>query len=181
MRRRLRRPRRRFDQLEIAAAWKLRLGIVGDLDRPEIDGTAVIEPGIGGIATSGWRGRSHSFGIADAVTTLARNAAAADAAATVIANAVDAEHPSIARAPASSLDDLTDLGDRRVTTRVGSLDAEAVAAALDSGQACADRLAAAGLICGAALLLRGEIRTAGAAEPLRAAPFVASSGRAQIT
>ena len=159
----------------------LRLGIVGDLDRPAIDGTAAIEPGIGGIATSGWRGRSLSFGIADAVTALARNAAAADAAATVIANAVDANHPSIARAPASSLDDLTDLGDRRVTTSVGPLDAATVSAALDSGQACADRLAAAGLICGAALILRGETRVAGSAERLRAAPFAAASGRAQIT
>ena len=131
----------------------LRLGIVGDLDRPAIDGTAAIEPGIGGIATSGWRGRSLSFGIADAVTTLAK-----DAAAAVIANAVDADHPSIARAPASSLDDLTDLGDRRVTTSVGPLDAATVSAALDSGQACADRLASAGLICGAALILRSELR-----------------------
>ena len=133
----------------------LRLGIVGDLDRPAIDGTAAIEPGIGGVATSGWRGRSLSFGIADAVTTLAKDAAAADAAATVIANAVDADHPSIARAPASSPDDLTD---RRVTTSVGPLDAATISAALDSGQACADRLASAGLICGAALILRSELR-----------------------
>lgn len=128
----------------------LRLGIVGDLDRPTIDGTAAIEPGIGGIATSGWRGRSLSFGIADAVTTLAK-----DAAAAVIANAVDADHPSIVRAPASSPDDLTD---RRVTTSMGPLDAATVSAALDSGQACADRLASAGLICGAALILRSELR-----------------------
>ena len=156
----------------------LRLGIVGDLDRPAIDETAAIEPGIGGIATSGWRGRSLSFGIADAVTTLAKDAAAADAAATVIANAVDADHPSIARAPASSPDDLTD---RRVTTSVNPLDAATVSAALDSGQACADRLASAGLICGAALILRSETRVAGTAERLRAAPLVEASGRAQIT
>ena len=145
----------------------LHLGIVGDLGRPAIDGTAVIEPGIGGIATSGWRGRSFSFGIADAVTVLARDAAAADAAATVIANAVDADHPAIARAPASSLEDRTDLGDRRVTTEVGPLDAATVAAALDSGRACADRLAASGLIFGAALILRDEVRTVGAGPHLR--------------
>ena len=42
-----------------------------------------------GIATSGWRGRSFSLGIADAVTVLAATAAEADAAATMIANAVD--------------------------------------------------------------------------------------------
>ena len=28
-----------------------------------------------GVATSGWRGRSHSLGIADSVTVLARTAA----------------------------------------------------------------------------------------------------------
>ena len=37
---------------------------------------------VGGIATSGWRGRSQSLGIADAVTVLADTAARADAAAT---------------------------------------------------------------------------------------------------
>jgi len=41
-----------------------------------------------GVATSGWRGRSFSLGIADAVTVLARTGAEADAAATLIANAV---------------------------------------------------------------------------------------------
>ena len=37
-----------------------------------------------GIATSGWRGRSWSLGIADAVTVLAHSAAMADAAATML-------------------------------------------------------------------------------------------------
>ncbi|MEE4345380.1 MAG: UPF0280 family protein, partial [Paracoccaceae bacterium] len=40
--------------------------------------------GIGGIATSGQGGRSLSLGIASSVTVLARNAATADAAATLI-------------------------------------------------------------------------------------------------
>ena len=53
-----------------------------------------------GVATSGWRGRSQSLGIADAVTVLAADAAAADAAATLVANAVNAEHPAIRRLPA---------------------------------------------------------------------------------
>ena len=47
------------------------------------------DDGVGGIATSGWGGRSHSLGIADSVTVLADCAATADAAATMIANAVD--------------------------------------------------------------------------------------------
>ncbi len=57
-----------------------------------------------GLATSGWRGRSFSLGIADAVTVLARSGAEADAAATLVANAVDLPgHPAIRRAPAVSL------------------------------------------------------------------------------
>ena len=48
-----------------------------------------------GVATSGWRGRSQSLGIADAVTVLAMNGAAADAAATMIANEVNIDHPAI--------------------------------------------------------------------------------------
>jgi len=49
-----------------------------------------------GIATSGWRGKSFSRGIADSVTVLAENAAIADAAATMICNNVDIHnHPKI--------------------------------------------------------------------------------------
>ena len=76
-----------------------------------------------GVATSGWRGRSFSLGIADAVTVLAPTAAQADAAATMIANAVDLPgHPAITRRPARDLQHDTDLGDRPVTTAVGPLD-----------------------------------------------------------
>ena len=75
-----------------------------------------------GVATSGWRGRSFSLGIADAVTVLARSGAEADAAATIIANAVDLPgHPAVAREPARSLSPDSDLGDRLVTTDVGAL------------------------------------------------------------
>ena len=57
--------------------------------------------GIGGIATSGRFGRSLSLGIADSVTVLAATAAEADAAATLLANAVDLpDHPKVERAPA---------------------------------------------------------------------------------
>ncbi len=64
-----------------------------------------------GIATSGWRGRSFSLGIADAVTVLADSAAMADAAATIIANAVDLPgHPAVERKPARDLAPDNDLG-----------------------------------------------------------------------
>lgn len=116
-----------------------------------------------GIATSGWRGRSWSLGIADAVTVVARTAAMADAAATMIANAVDLPgHPAIGRRPAAEMQADSDLGMRAVTVAVGPLTAAEVAAALARGQQAARRFRARGLIEGAALFLQGEVRTEGA-------------------
>jgi ApbE superfamily uncharacterized protein (UPF0280 family) len=110
-----------------------------------------------GIATSGRHGRSFSLGIADAVTVLARTASQADAAATIIANAVDLpEHPAILRAPAHDLQPDSDLGARLVTRGVGRLSCDEVATALDAGATCARALLAAGLIDGAALRLCSE-------------------------
>tara|TARA_R110002126_G_scaffold47096_2_gene131948 strand:+ start:2713 stop:3591 length:879 start_codon:yes stop_codon:yes gene_type:complete len=141
----------------------LRLGIVSELFSMSAEDTAEIGFGqpVRGIATSGWQGRSFSFGIADAVTVLAGTAAAADVAATLIANAVDADHPAIERRPASSLEDDTDLGERLVTAKVGELDPGTVNAALDAGTRVAAAMEAAGLICAAALFLRGEKRAVG--------------------
>ena len=119
-----------------------------------------------GIATSGWRGRSRSFGIADSVTVLARDAAAADAAATLIANAVTVEDPAIARRPASELDDDSDLGDRPVTVAVGPLPKAAVEAALDRGAHEARSMRAAGHIAAAMLVLRQQQRFVGDARAL---------------
>ena len=114
-----------------------------------------------GIATSGWGGRSFSLGIADAVTVLARDAAAADAAATIVANAVDADHHLIVRQAASSLDPDSDLGNLQVTTAVGRLPQAVVDAALDRGAAEARRLQRLGLIEAAALSLKGTWRIEG--------------------
>lgn len=118
--------------------------------------------GIGGVATSGWRGRSHSLGIADAVTALAADAAAADAAATMIANAVDLPgHPAIRRRPAREIAPDSDLGDIAVTVDVGPLGPGATVAALDRGAARAADAAGAGLILGALLVLGGAHRCVG--------------------
>ena len=100
--------------------------------------------GVGGIATSGARGRSFSLGIADAVTVLAATAAAADAAATIIANAVDADHPGIVRQPACALDPDSDLRDLAVTVCVPRLPAMFVDEALRRGLARAAALRASG-------------------------------------
>ena len=109
-----------------------------------------------GVATSGWRGRSFSLGIADSVTVLARDAAAADAAATLIANAVNCDSAHVIRAPASQLKDDTDLGDLLVTVDVPPLPAAAVAVALSAGRAEAERWQDRGLIVAAAILLQGR-------------------------
>jgi ApbE superfamily uncharacterized protein (UPF0280 family) len=120
------------------------------------------EDGVRGVATSSWRGRSFSLGIADAVTVLARTGAEADAAATLIANAVDLPgHSAIERVPARDLAPDSDLGDRLVTRGVGPLSASEIATTLDNGLAVAEDFRRRGLIAAAALFLAGQIRISG--------------------
>lgn len=115
-----------------------------------------------GIATSGRGGRSFSRGIADSVTVVARTAAMADAAATMIANAVDLPgHPAITRRPANEVQADSDLGSVLVTTALGSLTKAETALALDKGLAAARTYSAQGLIAGAALFLHSDTRTLG--------------------
>jgi ApbE superfamily uncharacterized protein (UPF0280 family) len=135
---------------------------VGLMDRPDKHGlmqTMVIDAddAARGVATSGRHGRSFSLGIADAVTVLARTASQADAAATIIANAVDLPgHPAIVRRPACDLQPDSDLGARLVTRNVGELSGYEIENALEAGAACARHLIAEELIDGAALRLHGE-------------------------
>lgn len=139
-------------------------GLVSDLDAPGLDGTFTLahHHPARGLATSGAGGRSFSLGIADSVTVLAANAASADAAATLIANAVDLPgHAAITRVPAHTLDPDSDLGDRLVTRHVGALTAPEIARALSAGQALAASLHAAGTIHAAVLTLRGRCTTIG--------------------
>ncbi|MER8864909.1 UPF0280 family protein [Mesorhizobium sp. M0751] len=120
------------------------------------------EDGIRGVATSGWRGRSFSLGIADAVTVLARTGAEADAVATLIANAVDLPgHPAVRRVRARDLAPDSDLRDRLVTQGVGLLSAAEIAIALEGGFAVAEEFRRRGLIAAAALFLGGQARIAG--------------------
>lgn len=137
------------------------VGLVDRPDTPGLIGKTVIAASdtTRGIATSGWRGRSFSLGIADAVTVLARTAAKADAAATIIANAVDLPgHQAIVRRPASDIQPDSDLGVRLVTREVGRLPLADIEIALEAGASCARRLVVAGLMNGAALHLQGETR-----------------------
>jgi uncharacterized protein len=141
---------------------------VGLMDRPDAQGvmrmmTVDADSSVRGIATSGRHGRSFSLGIADAVTVLAKTSAQADAAATVIANAVDLPgHPSVRRVPANELQPDSDLGNRLVTRDVGTLTEPEIEVALEAGSRCARQLLATGLIEGAALRLLGETVVVGA-------------------
>ncbi|MES1265326.1 MAG: UPF0280 family protein, partial [Variovorax sp.] len=111
-----------------------------------------------GVATSGWRGRSFSLGIADSVTVLAGTAAQADAAATLIANAVDVQDAGIHRRPASECKDDSDLGDIPVTVDVGTLAPSKVHRALDAGVERAEALQRLGLVASAVLVCQGQWR-----------------------
>jgi uncharacterized protein len=155
-----------------AATWQL--GLVADISRtrPALDGSFTVrgtDP-VRGVATSGWRGRSQSLGIADAVTVLASQAATADAAATLIANAVNIDDPRIERVPANRLRDDSDLGPRPVTVQVPTLSVPQVLQALQAGATMARHLQAAGLIHAAVLVCQGQVMSV---QPHTALPLAA--------
>jgi ApbE superfamily uncharacterized protein (UPF0280 family) len=164
--------------LHLAADESFTIGLIDRPDRPGLFGRATLsaDDGVRGIATSGWRGRSFSRGIADAVTILAPSAAAADAAATIVANAVDIpDHPAVSRCPACEVQPDSDLGHLAVTQDVGPLSLADIDAALREGTAAAEHLIREGLIHAAALHLQGESRIVGFASSL-SVPSLPASG-----
>jgi uncharacterized protein len=99
----------------LAPGEVLRAGVVADLASASLFGRLELAAAlpVRGLATSGRAikgqgGRSFSLGIADSVTVLAEDGAAADAAATVVANAVDLDHPAVRRRPPSEHEPATD-------------------------------------------------------------------------
>lgn len=154
--------------LHLAPGRTVRVGLFADLarvaaqplaDRPlQLDGRFEVHAGSGvrGVATSGWRGRSFSLGIADSVTVLAASAAVADAAATVIANALNVMDARIQRRPAHTLKDDSDLGAIEVTVDVPPLPASLVDRALHNGARRARELQAGGLLQAAILTCQGR-------------------------
>lgn len=158
----------------LAAGAALRIGVVDGMD--DATPTAALRlVGSGsarGVATSGWRGRSLSLGIADSVTTIATRSSLADVAATLIANDVDLPgHPAIRRRPAVDVDSNTDLGQRLVTVDVGRLTRSEAQKALAAGVRRAESIIESGLIEGAVLTLAGALTSVGVAalEPFRSA------------
>jgi uncharacterized protein len=154
--------------LHLTAGQRWRLGVVSDIAqarplaqdpldlRPDACFDIDADAGIAGVATSGWSGRSFSLGIADCVTVLAATAAQADAAATMIANRVDTEHPEIIRQPANQVRDDSDLGERPVTRHVPPLPLGQIRTALQRGLAYAQDLQRRGLISAALLVCQQQ-------------------------
>jgi ApbE superfamily uncharacterized protein (UPF0280 family) len=164
--------------LHLGPSARFTIGMIDRPDRPNLFGklSLTAADGIGGIATSGRHGRSFSLGIADAVTVLAARAADADAAATMIANAVDLPgHAGISRVAARLMQPDSDLGDLLVTRGVEPLGPDEIETALVAGMEEAARLVEAGLVRAAALHLMGETRIVGAV-PHRLEPAMAFEG-----
>jgi len=152
--------------LHLSPTGEFQIGLIDRPDHPSLFAKSRIrstDP-VRGVATSGWRGRSFSLGIADAVTVLADTASAADAAATIIANAVDLPgHPAITRIPAVELQPDSDLGSRLVTQAVGALSPGEIATALKAGLKSAQAMIEEGTIVACALHLAGSTRIVGSA------------------
>ncbi len=147
----------------LTANQEFTIGAMSRLSVTKPDGfvTLTSNDHVGGVATSGAEGRSFSLGIADSVAVLARNAAVADVAATLICNAVNLDHSAIKRVPATSLDPDSDLGERLVTASVGDLSPAAISIALNRGAVSARSMVGRNLISGAMLRLRDQIRLIG--------------------
>ena len=164
----------------LAPPHHFQVGLIDNPEQPSLFAQARIawsDP-VRGIATSGWRGRSFSFGIADAVTVLAASASAADAAATMIANAVDLPgHRAILRVPATDLQPDSDLGTRRVTQGVGILSPYEVTAALDRGVRLAQIMIDNAAIAACALHLQGVTRNVEAQQDRRTAHHASGQGQ----
>ena len=120
-----------------------------------------------GIATSGWRGRSFSLGIADSVTVIGNNACIADAAATMIANDINiVNHPNIERKKALEIDDHSDLKETFVTTFVGKLSEKEIEESLERGKKTAEKYINDKIILSAILNLKENYLFLGKKFPL---------------
>ena len=151
----------------LVAGEQFRVGIA-EIEDATLQGVGVVHASmpVRGAATSGWRGRSFSFGIADSVTVLAATAAEADVAATMIANAVNVDHLGIVRVAANSLQAESDLGSRLVTRFVPTLDAQSIERALDNSAAKARYYLAQGLLHSAVIRLQGHNRSVAASDKI---------------
>jgi uncharacterized protein len=123
------------------------------------------DQGIGGVATSGWGGRSFSPGIADAVSVWAADGVTADAAATWIAGQMKLDSPKVVRCPAKEVDPETDIPHLLITREVAPLTPEEKETVLATGLAMARALIEKGIIRGVFLAVQGNYRWIAFQEP----------------
>lgn len=146
--------------LYLAEGEACRVGVVANPLTAVVAGNFIVSASdnIRGLATSGWRGRSQSLGIADAVTVVGQSAAVADANATLVANSVDLpNNAKVRRLPAQQVKFDSDLGELLVVVGVEALSEEEAMAALNRGAEEARRLKADGHFRAAVLCLDGNV------------------------
>ncbi len=114
-----------------------------------------------GVATSGLGGRSLTRGVASAACVVSRDASIADAAATVVGNAVCVEDESVLRREAVGMDPYTDLGRLMVTESVGDLSEEKKQEAIRRGMKKTRELMERKMIFGAFLSIKGTFEMTG--------------------
>jgi uncharacterized protein len=145
--------------LKVGEKQEVRVGLKNPGEE-KISHVLEIHPGlgIGGVATSGWPGRSFSPGVADAVTVWAADGATADAAATWIAGQMKLDSPKVLQVPARELDPETDIPHLHITRDVAPLTFEEKEKVLEIGLAVAGRLIEKEVIRGVFLTVQGVHR-----------------------
>lgn len=145
-----------------------RVGIKTDLtDRAVTHVMAVtVSSKIGGVATSGFGGRSFTRGVANAAVAIANDATSADVAATLVGNATDVESPSVRKVLAKELYEGTDIPNLSVTKAIGRLEKWEVEEALNRGMQKAETFQERGLIRGVFLVVKDQHRISNSIMPL---------------
>jgi len=145
--------------IRVGSGKSIRVGVITDLFAGQVSHYIELndQRQVGGIATSGMGGRSFTRGIASAVVAIAETAAQADACATMLANAVNADHPEIIRTRAELIDPQTDIKGQQVTVKVGKLDDNAIKQALLAGQHKFFQYKERGLLLGVIMAVKGRV------------------------
>ena len=128
--------------------------------------TITLSDKIGGVATSGFGGRSFTRGIANAAVAVANDATSADVAATIVGNATDVESPSVTKVLAKELYEGTDIPNLSVTKTIGRLKKWEVEEALHRGMQTAEAFQERGLIRGVFLAVKDQHRISNSIMPL---------------
>jgi len=118
--------------IRLAHGKSVKMGIVSSIAHGSIDRSVMIraEDGIGGVATSGFGGRSMTRGVAQAVSAFASNCTLADALATHLANCSYVNAPQVETAKAGSVDSTSDIKDLDIVIKIGMLDRKDVKQAI---------------------------------------------------